>query len=823
MNAPEVRALVVAMLPTLASLCACGPALPASAPPATTMSPAPAAGARELPRVVHQLPPSFFLDARQSPDGSLLAIVAEGLTLVDTASGSVRARFPWCASDAVFRSDAARVFVAGCTRPGSRPNSVRTALYSWDLTTDRVETLNDAIFAPSALELVAGETEIALLRGQTVETVRVADGSSAFFVDGEESLWRADSMIASSGRVALLPAAGGVVAKDELNEPIWQGGSLRYGIGGPHMPAALAPDGQRALAAVGQGELALVRLSDRTTELTRPFGADCSVLGFSPDSSSFAVGCLSEGAVQVLDLGGRERCRLPFPPVDPERQGLGVELSMSWATDGTHVAVERSGGGPRSGYVGVWRLAGCERTFETASIARYGGSSAWSGNLDLFAYRAYEVQQGGGAATPNVALLHIPSGAVRAVPTRDSARFIYRGDDGLVLYERLGSPYLFDPASGRRGPGPALRTTAGQLELHTASGAEPAYALVPAEGTLAIARPDGGRIELEGADAFAATRGQKTLAVSPGGGYVSAISAQLVMLWDARTGRKIAEAAARLHAFPLRGFAFDSAGTRAAVLADDGVSEQFLLFDLTTGQRLAALTTDDDLGTEWEHGYRWSRSGKELAVDGVGLVDAASGEVRWKATYFAGAPFAQDGTYVITGEGDPGNGIFEAVAVRDATTGRELRRLPGAHQIVSAGGSFVVALTLARTHRLYSLHDWVLWGEYEVDDAQLSPDGRFLYLFSSTRGLEIERTADGVRLGVSVPRSADEGAVWFTDRLFDGDPKGLDTLRFRFGDDVRNARLGTAADAQASRRPGLAAAFFGGERLERGGPAAGPP
>ena len=100
---------------TLAAVLSAAACAPAAQPVTLVLAPPPPRSppADLRPRLVVQ----GFRDDDEgieiSPDGALVAIVSDGLSIVESATGRVRGRFPGCVTAAEFRRDGGALAVLG--------------------------------------------------------------------------------------------------------------------------------------------------------------------------------------------------------------------------------------------------------------------------------------------------------------------------------------------------------------------------------------------------------------------------------------------------------------------------------------------------------------------------------------------------------------------------------------------------------------------------------------------------------------------------------------------------------------------------------------
>jgi hypothetical protein len=273
-----------------------------------------------------------------------------------------------------------------------------------------------------------------------------------------------------------------------------------------------------------------------------------------------------------------------------------------------------------------------------------------------------------------------------------------------------------------------------------------------------------------------------------------------VALWD-RSGRRLLE---RDGTDVLVG-----PGDRRALIGSF-VNGHYALVDTQSGRELSSFFGDAFTLAQF------NEDGSLVAWDGLGMVDAATGKVLWKAAHFG--PFIDRASRISVIRGAVWSlnniNLCGPLDVREGRTGAVLASFE--HDACLDGqsedGSLLLTRDRADVLRVRNAATFKeIWKTRGSGSAVLSADGRFIF-HPDNLGLVVHRIADGAMLRQVPPDRAGERGLSFTsDGRYDGGASALKLLRVRVGSPAGGKLVPASEIRPSSHRPGLAADFFAGK------------
>ncbi len=755
-----------------------------------------------------------------SHDGTLIASAGADLVLVEARSGVVRGRLPLAVTEPVFNLDDTVIAAAGRKEPN--------ALYLWDLRLDELHSLpQHQGFSPVTF---TREGALVVRRGDAVRWVNVTEGSASARFNDPAQPGVTVVHVAEHGDRLLARVNGALMVVEPGKAPR---------AAAPIVRARVEPEYSADLRRV-----AVVDESKKTTEGHPWLGLQDVDTGRIVERIPGLGGCthalnqrgdriaaVCKGIVSITDIEHHDGCKADTPAALTKimaRQDWSV-LGLRFSEDGARLGVEYGNALHGSAYAFL-NTHDCswERVYSLDS--RFEMSRHWSRSFVGVGHGGGAILHNGGGPLVLVSATEAPY----AVPSRLVGLFSARGEGSFPdpsqaalgpdklfydLQEMNGSMrYVYDARKERFDVAsveilePLIKTPFGVLHAVSAGGfMEPVRGINPSEifGPFVLLSATGARVTLAGSAVPGAVEGTWESRIgrflaSERGTFITAYGAGT--LWDGRTGRRVLECPADTH-----GSVKVSPGEDRAVLtcetSPSATTYRFSLVDLRTRRALHASRISDIPTT-----VAWSSHGDLVAVDRVGVLDAATGRVLW-----APAPlplqmmFSPDGRLIALA-------LYEgAIEIRNAKTGARVARLE-AEFIEGWANEVMLTSPLNGERRDHVLWDTRTWAERArlgpYLSASLTRDGRFV-LFQREHDLGAYRVADGEVLLHLLARHPGQRGFSFTSRgLFDGEDPALGAL-YRIERDVRRGRLVPFTQVNAhGHRPGLAAAFFAGKPIQ---------
>lgn len=318
-----------------------------------------------------------------SPDNRHLALVNDGVAVLDTLDGAIKGRFPDCAEDAAFSSDGSKLVVLGCQLEASRATAIAidqppVAVWIWDLKDDTTREVGRGRFQSVEVDAdgrgtLLGMGEVALL---DLEQERVLTSYVGKPFQGGPAL-------------VLPPGDPRFVAGPKLTFYellIDANGAESAQVGSLSPDATVLFDG-RGVGAVGSTPSALRELASCTQTSE----------AWAPNSQKVAVRC-SDGTGQrtnlLIDRTGKRVCELPA--------GYG---DLQWSRDSARIVLNDSDDNQRHSKLSVLSGSDCKALHSMQAEA-----SGFVLTPDLSRAAAFS----GG----ELVLLQLSEGSTIAVPSR---------------------------------------------------------------------------------------------------------------------------------------------------------------------------------------------------------------------------------------------------------------------------------------------------------------------------------------------------------------------------------------------------------------------
>ncbi len=371
-------------------VCSCSAAPPTPAPSDAQPTTATVAPISEPDRSLHFVVQGFSRgEVAWAPDNRHIAVVNDGVAIVDTNDDSVKARFPGCATAAAFSLDGKKLVTVGCASEPSRATWISidyapVPVSLWNLEDDTVREITRGRFQsvtvdPEGLATATGQGEIALI---DVEQGRVLMSrlGKADYEGGPNTLVPPPYFV--HGPLLVL---GETVLDPNGNESA-------------HSLGELSPDGKttiidRGIGPVGGPYKPLPELAACTQTWVHWAG----------DSEKLTLECfdgkqgVSKRTQFVIEKSGRVRCALP-PASD-----------FLWSRDGARIAATSLDRNFRESTLVLISATDC---LPIQTVEGRGARYVWSPNLSRVA--------GPDSDDNSIGLIDTSTGSVRSLAARPS-------------------------------------------------------------------------------------------------------------------------------------------------------------------------------------------------------------------------------------------------------------------------------------------------------------------------------------------------------------------------------------------------------------------